>query len=63
MVPVSSTLTILFLFTSIFAVLSVHLFRSQDVVNFGQSTFHPLLSLKTQSCLPLDIYLGRDGSF
>ena len=37
LVPLSSTLIILFLVTSIFAVISVHLFGAQDPLNFGLS--------------------------
>ena len=35
--PVSSTVVILFLVTSVFAVVSVHLFGQQNAANFGNS--------------------------
>ena len=41
--PVSSTVVILFLVTSVFAVVSVHLFGQQNAANFGNNELYYII--------------------
>jgi len=52
LVPVSSALIILLFVMSIFAVISVHLFGYDDLVNFGNSAALIFLPTSTFLCLP-----------